>query len=462
MYSYSLIPIFISQLTVFALGLEANSQNVRSAIRKESDSLEVEEKSFRCSPDYEYAWCLPETYTSEENPFQHHAMVPDKPLPWKYNFTFNVKDIGKINDKSQYISMSMYFAVKWFEPRLKINESAPSWSNVKMGPEEEITISLQNLKHFWYPELEIYGIDSFRKYHVLKQMAGLRIKKDRTIKYEVKAEITISCKMNFDKYPLDNQTCLFQVGSYYGTDKTIECESELIYHTNRQKNIQYVLELMELPIQNRSVNLISGNYAVCGFSIHMTRKRMQYFVQVYMPSCMFVVASWISFVVNPDIVPGRMALLVTILLVQLNLFNSAKNKGPDTSSRVNAIDFYLVFSMFLVFFALMEYATVLLMKKMLPSWTLVMVDKTKIKGKVAWNNSINKSNVSEVALDSVGRKNATNLFEVLNNHNTSIAENTDDLKNATEFVCNKMDLISLCMAPIVFSIFNISYFIYYL
>ena len=63
---------------------------------------------------------------------------------------------------------------------------------------------------------------------------------------------------------------------------------------------------------------------------------MQNFVQVYMPSFIFVVASWISFVVKPEVVPGRMALLVTILLVQLNLFNNAKDKAPVSTNDINA------------------------------------------------------------------------------------------------------------------------------
>jgi hypothetical protein len=42
---------------------------------------------------------------------------------------------------------------------------------------------------------------------------------------------------------------------------------------------------------------------------------MQVLAQVYLPSFMFVVVSWISFLVKPEIVPGRMALLVTLFLV---------------------------------------------------------------------------------------------------------------------------------------------------
>ena len=40
---------------------------------------------------------------------------------------------------------------------------------------------------------------------------------------------------------------------------------------------------------------------------------------------LFVVVSWISFVVPPDVIPGRMALLITLFLVLVNIFNTVNN-----------------------------------------------------------------------------------------------------------------------------------------
>merc|ERR550532_2548304 len=79
--------------------------------------------------------------------------------------------------------------------------------------------------------------------------------------------------------------------------------------------------------------------------------------QVYLPSCMFVIVSWVSFMVKPEVVPGRMAMLVTLFLVLINIFNSVREQAP-ISSRLNAVDLYLV-----VCTALLEYAVILLMLK---------------------------------------------------------------------------------------------------
>ena len=50
----------------------------------------------------------------------------------------------------------------------------------------------------------------------------------------------------------------------------------------------------------------------------------QFKCQVYLPSFMFVVTSWVSFLIKPEVVPGRMALLVTLFLVLINIFNSVR------------------------------------------------------------------------------------------------------------------------------------------
>ena len=438
-----------------------------------------QDKRIYCSSNKNYVWCLPDTYTAEENPFQHADMAPERQLPWDYNFHFNVKNIDKIDDKAQSVSLSMYFSVSWFDPRIVINETHKAWNEIQLGPSDEVTISSSNLNHLWYPELEIYGIESFRAYKVLREMSGLRIRKNRTINYELKVEVTISCQMNFDNYPLDEQKCLFQVGSYYGSNETIKCESNWTYDATRQKNIQHVVNLMSLPSKNQTVTLISGNYAVCGFSIHLQRKRMQNFVQIYMPSFMFVVASWISFVVKPDMVPGRMALLVSILLIQLNLFNNSKDKGPVSNSNVNALDLYLVFSMFLVFSALMEFAVVLVLMKLMPSWTVNMVNEMPLNKKFALNrNFVNDEKDTNELTKSMRSQQVSSAFQVIRNNKeqclekefenttkttkeTTCQPNVKDVQQATEYLCNKIDYISLSLAPIIFTIFHIIYFIVY-
>ena len=64
---------------------------------------------------------------------------------------------------------------------------------------------------------------------------------------------------------------------------------------------------------------IQGDYVLC---VREDSKVSHYIITCYLPSGMFVIVSWISFLVPPDIVPGRMTLLVTVFLVLVNIFRN--------------------------------------------------------------------------------------------------------------------------------------------
>ena len=98
------------------------------------------------------------------------------------------------------MTINMYFAVSWLEPRLVINETAVEWEEDRTGPKNVATIfslleqsnhfkevneSPETLKYVWYPELEIYGLETFGRLRVLKDMSGVRLRKNKTINYEL-------------------------------------------------------------------------------------------------------------------------------------------------------------------------------------------------------------------------------------------------------------------------------------
>ena len=63
----------------------------------------------------------------------------------------------------------------------------------------------------------------------------------------------------------------------------------------------------------------SGNYSVAGFWVILERKVTSHILQIIMPSAMFVVVSWISFLM-PLNGGERAGLLVTLFLVLVSMF----------------------------------------------------------------------------------------------------------------------------------------------
>ena len=89
---------------------------------------------------------------------------------------------------------------------------------------------------------------------------------------------------------------------------------------------------------------INSNYSLTGYEMVLSRNSLKYIVNYYLPSGLFVLGnsvtiviiiisllkvSWVSFLIPPEIVPGRMTLLVTIFLVLINIFNNVTSNSPN-------------------------------------------------------------------------------------------------------------------------------------
>merc|ERR1719320_512615 len=105
-----------------------------------------------------------------------------------------------------------------------------------------------------------------------------------------------------------------------------------------------------------------GNYSLAGFEMILKRHVSHYIITYYLPSGLFVVVSWISFLIPMDVIPGRMALLVTLFLVLVNIFNNVTTNTPKAEG-LTAIEAWMLACILFVFGALVEYAAILFKKQ---------------------------------------------------------------------------------------------------
>ena len=77
----------------------------------------------------------------------------------------------------------------------------------------------------------------------------------------------------------------------------------------------------------------------------------------YIPTCLIVMMSWISFWIKPEAVPARVTLGVTSLLT-LSTQHANSQKSLPPVSYIKAIDMFMSSCTLFVFFSLIEYAIV--------------------------------------------------------------------------------------------------------
>ena len=96
-------------------------------------------------------------------------------------------------------------------------------------------------------------------------------------------------------------------------------------------------------------------YSADGFKIRLRRRFLPYLLRVYVPCVLFVVISWLSFLIDPAMVPGRLALLVTLLLLLINMHNGV-SLGMPMVDGITSIEMWIFASIFFVCGAMLEYA----------------------------------------------------------------------------------------------------------
>ncbi len=105
-----------------------------------------------------------------------------------------------------------------------------------------------------------------------------------------------------------------------------------------------------------------GNFSITGVEIRLDRHYLKYLYVYYLPSGLFVVVSWASFLIPPEVVPGRMAMLITLFLVLINIFNTVTTNSPNVEG-MTAIAAWMIVCILFVFAALAGYAWLLWKKK---------------------------------------------------------------------------------------------------
>ncbi len=134
-----------------------------------------------------------------------------------------------------------------------------------------------------------------------------------------------------------------------------------------------VITLMSLKIVNarqcyfEQVSFPSGNYSRLSCDFYFVRSLGYYVIQIYVPSCLIVVLSWVSFWLSREAVPARVALGITTVLTMTTLISSTNASLPKISY-LKSIDVYLVTCFVMVFISLLEFAAVSYMTNRSARW----------------------------------------------------------------------------------------------
>ncbi|GFN79366.1 glycine receptor subunit alpha-3 [Plakobranchus ocellatus] len=120
---------------------------------------------------------------------------------------------------------------------------------------------------------------------------------------------------------------------------------------------QFEVKKVEPKICRHRYHQKSGNHSCLQADFQMSRNIGFYIVQMYIPSTLIVMLSWISFWLTVNSVPGRISLgLLTVLTMTTQM--SSVNAALPRVSYTKAIDVWMSACLVFVFAALLEFAIV--------------------------------------------------------------------------------------------------------
>ncbi|VDN89410.1 unnamed protein product [Brugia pahangi] len=269
--------------------------------------------------------------------------------PIEVNVTIHVTTISAISEVSMDYTVALYLRQFWRDNRLAF----------KSANEQELTIGIDLIKSIWVPDTFFPNEKKSFFHEATTHNSFLRIDNHGNVFRSIRLTVTANCPMNLHSFPLDVQICALELESYaYST-------RDIIYHWHLGENsvtIDENVHLAHFTIGDhrhveRVISLSTGNYSRLSTYFTFKRNIGFYLIQIYFPSSLIVVISWISFWLNRDATQARVAIGVTTVLTMTTLMTSTNASLPKVSY-VKSLDIFLGTCYFIVFASLLEYATI--------------------------------------------------------------------------------------------------------
>ena len=330
-----------------------------------------------------------------------YTQIPSSPL--KINATFVFHGIHEVNDKSMIVSLELTFSIRWTDPRLigKFLNQSTEPRHGKMGKN-----GIE--KHIWKPNLHIHRLFKFEAIGIehSHDVFLYLVEGQAIVTMSMHAIVQVKCQMNFKYFPFDTQDCHFTLGTDSGTQEEIQIESQFL-SKRLTKYSEFDVEILSHKEERIHAKFLDAfnlkhphqeqKYSTAGLNIILKRNWRPYMGSYFMPVFLMSLICSISFIISPDMIPGRIALLLTLVLVLINSFNGLQEQIP--SSEVGAIGLYLLGIIFLVSMAIFEYAYMLLRLRRRQRQETQELISQEAKKVVCWQSTGNNAALKDFNFD---------------------------------------------------------------
>ncbi|XP_026552114.1 gamma-aminobutyric acid receptor subunit beta-2 isoform X2 [Pseudonaja textilis] len=268
--------------------------------------------------------------------------------PVSVGMNIDIASIDMVSEVNMDYTLTMYFQQAWRDKRL-------SYNIIPLN----LTLDNRVADQLWVPDTYFLNDKKSFVHGVTVKNRMIRLHPDGTVLYGLRITTTAACMMDLRRYPLDEQNCTLEIESYGYTIDDIQ------FYWRGGDNAVTGVTKIELPqfsivdyqLITKKAKFSTGYYPRLSLCFKLKRNIGYFILQTYMPSILITILSWVSFWINYDASAARVALGITTVLTMTTINTHLRETLPKIPY-VKAIDMYLMGCFVFVFMALLEYAFV--------------------------------------------------------------------------------------------------------
>ncbi|GFY54550.1 glycine receptor subunit alpha-2 [Trichonephila inaurata madagascariensis] len=263
--------------------------------------------------------------------------------------TMHVLDVTKVDDRNMDYRVTMYFRQSWNDSRLSFLE------------QDIHSVVLNDPKHIWTPDL--FFVQEKEGYHhsITIPNTFIRINPEGEVLYSIRISVTLSCPMDFHKFPHDKQKCVFMIESYGRTRDKLELSWDR-RRLNPPITVNEYIPLLPFDVREvkenvRHAKFTFGEYTALEVGMIFERKMGFFLTRLYIPFLLLVALSWVSFWIPAQMIALRLSLLFVLLYMMITIASGISDYLPPSSYTKGsdvwiAVCETMVFAAFIQFIAL--------------------------------------------------------------------------------------------------------------
>ncbi|UJR28571.1 hypothetical protein I4U23_009804 [Adineta vaga] len=411
----------------------------------------------------------------------------DQHKPCNVTMTIHINTISAINEVNMDYNTDIIFRQSWYDPRL--NYSGTDWA----AKAPQITLHYSLIDRIWVPDSFFRNAKEGKRSDITVPNRLIRIHRDGKVLYSQRLLLKLDCQMKLQKFPLDNQTCVVNIGSYaFSTN-------DLAFYWDESQNVSAIrvnedLEMPDFVLSNHEAKYCNrttatGVYTCIEVHLQLQRNLELYIQQLYLPSTLIVTISFLGFWVDYKSHPAR-TLLSLLSIVTISTQAAGIRSQLPRVSYIKAIDVWMSACLVFVFAGLLEYALVNVIARKGELRQQVRFSKEVIGNRLAQVQFYKKDDANDSAetmealvhKSSGGDRNTSGnasshvQYSAMSNANpltstqsnplpqvvlpqpAMIAKAAKPVRDSAQFV----DIISAVLFPVAFIVFNIIYWMVYL